>query len=60
MSTRNAALRLAEEGIIGGLAERFHGAPTGYSHRKTMERDAPQLLTRIMDHGADAALLTAL
>jgi len=53
-------LRLAEEGIIGGLAERFHGAPTGYSHRKTMERDAPQLLTRIMDHGADAALLTAL
>jgi hypothetical protein len=47
-------------GVIGGLARRFHGAPTDYSHRKTMEADAPEILRRLREDGADAALLVAI
>ena len=56
----DAMRRLVERKVIGGLTERFHGVPTDYSHRKTLEHDAPELLRRIREGGADAALLTAL
>ncbi len=56
----DTARRLASEGLFAGLAPRFHGAPTDYSQRKTMEQDAPELLHRLREDGADAALLTAL
>jgi hypothetical protein len=44
-------------GRIGGLTPRFHGAPTNRSHRVTMETDAPELLRRCREDGADAAVL---
>lgn len=50
----------ASEGLIGGLAPRFHGVPTEYSQRKTIEIDAPQVLARLRADGADAALLSPL
>jgi D-proline reductase (dithiol) PrdB len=51
---------LAIEGVIGDLASRFHGVPTEYSHRKTLEEDAPQVLARLRDDGAQAAILCPL
>jgi hypothetical protein len=56
----DTAQRLAAEGLFAKLAPRFHGVPTDYSLRKTMEHDAPELLYRLREDGADAALLTAL
>lgn len=47
----------ARAGRIGGLTARFHGAPTNRSHRVTMETDAPELLRRCREDGADAAVL---
>jgi glycine/sarcosine/betaine reductase selenoprotein B len=44
-------------GRIGGLTPRFHGSPTNRSHRVTMESDAPELLRRCREDGADAVLL---
>lgn len=44
-------------GRVGGLAPRFHGAPTNRSHRVTMEHDAPELLRRCREDGADAVVL---
>lgn len=55
-----AACRSVAEGRIGRLCARFHGAPTDYSQRKTIEHDAPEILRRVREDGADAALLTAL
>ncbi|MEQ9121779.1 MAG: hypothetical protein RIM80_04340 [Alphaproteobacteria bacterium] len=51
---------LAESGVIGGLTERFHSVPTVYSHRETMEHDAPAILQRVRADRADAALLVPL
>ena len=45
---------------VGALAARFHGVPTAYSQRQTIERDAPEILRRLREDGADVALLTAL
>ena len=56
----DAMKRLADEGIVGGLAPRFHGAATDYSHVKTSQHDAPELLRRLREDQADAAVLTAL
>ena len=56
----DAAKRLAAAGLFGGRAAHFVGAPTDYSHRKTLEIDAPEILRRLRTDGADAALLTAL
>ena len=39
------------------LAPRFHGVPTEYSQRKTLEEDAPEVLRRLRDDGAEAAIL---
>lgn len=47
----------AARGRIGRLAPRFHGLPTNRSHRVTTETDAPELLARIRQDGADAAIL---
>ena len=44
-------------GRIGELTPRFYGSPTNRSHRVTMESDAPELLRRCRDDGADVALL---
>jgi hypothetical protein len=44
-------------GRIGALAPRFHGAPTNRSQRITTETDAPEILRRCREDGADVALL---
>lgn len=54
------ASALAREGRIAGLAAHFHGVPTEYSQRKTLDEDAPQVLRRLRDDGADAAILCPL
>lgn len=51
---------LARQQVIGGLAQRFHCAPTEYSHRMTTEQDAPEILRRLREDGADVALLVPL
>ena len=56
----DAMQRLVDTGEVGALAARFHGAPTEYSHRKTREHDAPELLSRLRDDGVDIAILCAL
>jgi len=47
-------------GRLGSLAARFHGVPTDYSQRRTLERDAPEILRRCREDGADVALLVPL
>ena len=51
---------LVEAGRIGSLAARYHGVPTEYSQRRTMEQDAPEILRRCREDGVEAALLTPL
>ena len=51
---------LAREGRIGQLARHLHGVPTEYSQRLTQERDAPEVLRRCREDGADAAILVPL
>lgn len=50
----------AAAGRIGALSPRFHGVPTRYSHRQTLNRDGPELLSRLREDGADAAILIAI
>jgi hypothetical protein len=47
-------------GRIAGLAARFHGVPTDYSQRRTIEQDAPEILRRCREDGVDVALLVPL
>ena len=47
----------AQEGRIGELAPRFHGAPTNRSQRTTLEVDAPEILARCRQDAIDAAIL---
>jgi len=49
--------RCAAEGVIGGVAPRFHGLPTTRSQRTTTEQDAPALLAALRDDQVDAAIL---
>ena len=51
---------LAAEERIGSLAKRFHGVPTDYSQRRTVEQDAPEILARCGEDAADIALLVPL
>ncbi len=44
-------------GRIGALTPRLHGAPTNRSQRITLETDAPELLRRCREDGADVAVL---
>ena len=53
-------LALAAAGRIGSLAPRFHGVPTDYSQRRTIDQDAPAVLARCLEDGADVALLVPL
>lgn len=48
------------DGTLGALAPRFHCAPTEYSQRATIDHDAPELLRRLREDGADIALLIPL
>ncbi|MEX0808875.1 MAG: hypothetical protein WD044_09100 [Dongiaceae bacterium] len=47
----------ARAGRIGRVTPRVHGAPTNRSHRTTIGSDAPDLVRRCIDDGADAAIL---
>jgi len=51
---------LGHEDFVGGVAERFHGVPTEYSQSKTIQRDAPDVLDRLKEDGAEAVILTPL
>ncbi len=53
----DALLELVCLGRVGALAERFHCAPTEYSQRRTRQADAPEILKRCREDGADIALL---
>jgi D-proline reductase (dithiol) PrdB len=44
-------------GRIGALTPRFHGSPTNRSQRVTLESDAPELLRRCREDGADVVVL---
>ena len=44
-------------GRIGELGPRVHGSPTNRSQRVTRETDAPELLRRCQEDGADAVVL---
>ncbi len=51
---------LSDDGVVAGLTSRFHGVPTKYSQRTTIEQDAPEILRRVREDGADAVVLTPL
>ena len=51
---------LVASGRLGGLAERFHCAPTSYSQRQTLAMDAPEILRRCREDGVDIVLLVPL
>ena len=44
-------------GRIGAVTSRFHGAPTNRSQRITTETDAPELLRRCREDGAEVVVL---
>jgi D-proline reductase (dithiol) PrdB len=50
---------LAGEGVIGGITERFYGAPTNRSQQRTMEVDCPEIYERIREDGGDVAVIVA-
>jgi glycine/betaine/sarcosine/D-proline reductase family selenoprotein B len=52
-----ALRRAAQSSRIGAVAPRFHGAPTNRSHRVTVETDAPEILARVRQDGADVAVI---
>ncbi|MEO8278416.1 MAG: reductase [Ideonella sp.] len=49
--------RAADEGLIGAVATRFHGAPTNRSHRVTLQIDGPEIVARCLADQVDAVLL---
>ncbi|MEM6703649.1 MAG: hypothetical protein AAF690_13125 [Acidobacteriota bacterium] len=51
---------LVDEGRLGNLTTRMHGIPTEYSQRRTLASDAPEVLRRCREDGADVALLVPL
>lgn len=52
-----ALRRAAAAGRIGSVAPRFHGAPTNRSQRVTLDVDAPEIVSRCLADGVDAAIL---
>ncbi len=52
--------RLADEGRIGSLSERFYCLPTQFSHRQTQKRDAPQVLEWMQEDDIDVAVMVPL
>ena len=51
--------RLAAEGRIGALCEHIHGLPTNRSQKTTVTQDAPDVLERVRNDGADAVIILA-
>ena len=51
---------MVDESRLGALAKRFHCVPTDYSQRRTRTEDAPEILSRCREDGADIALLVPL
>jgi hypothetical protein len=51
--------QMARAGRIRELAPRFYGAPTNRSQATTIEQDCPEILARIRQDGADAAVIVA-
>jgi hypothetical protein len=49
--------RAADRKVIGRVAPRFHGLPTNRSQRTTMDVDCVELVRRVTEDGADAAIL---
>ncbi len=52
--------RLADEGRIGSLSERFYCLPTQFSHRQTQKRDTPQLLEWLREDEIDVVVMVPL
>jgi len=50
----------AAEGRIGSVAAHYHGVPTEYSQRCTIEEDAPEVLRRCREDAVDVVLLVPL
>ena len=46
-----------EAGRLGGMAARLHSGHYTYSQRKTLERDAPEVLKRCREDGVDITVL---
>ncbi len=55
----SALRRAVAVGRVGGLTARFHGVPTNRSQRHTLAVDAPEVVRRCLEDGADAAVLVA-
>ena len=53
----NALKQAANDGVIGGITQHFHGLPTNRSQRTTLEEDAVLLLEALKRDQADAAIL---
>ena len=49
--------RFAADGEIGGVTRNLHGVPTNRSQKTTIARDAPEILRRVSEDGADAVVL---
>ena len=45
------------KGLVGEIAPRFHGLPTNRSHKATLEVDCQELLSRVKEDRADAAII---
>ena len=56
----NQLINLRDAGKIKGLTSRFYSLPTDYSQRNTNERDAPEILNRLIEDKADIAILVPL
>ena len=52
--------QLRNEGIIGSIAVRYHFVPTQYSHRATIEEDAPAITAACIEDEVDIAILIPL
>ena len=49
--------RFSVTGVIGPLPPRFHGLPTNRSQRMTLTQDCPDVLARLREDGAEAAVI---
>ncbi len=55
-----AMQQMVKNAELGAIAQRFHGVPTEYSQRQTLDNDAPEILKRVTEDAADAVLLVPL
>ena len=47
-----------KEGLFGSLSKNYYRTLPNYSHRKTIEVDAPEILRQCLEDNVDVALLT--